>query len=622
MQEAQRFDSFFQNNSEAPWMVLKGDSKEVLADVASQWSRADRPVFRCDLKQLVHLANTADGRKALLETLNRDFKDKAHSPILILENYRPGWSTTLYPAAAAPVVQDVVQSIGASRLGQTIQNGLAQLGVNPSELAKTMETAAPALKEDVPLVVTELFNFIKSEKLPAVMLTSGTDAAHLPSEVWKPRTLQPLKLNEMVAWLDIRYQSMQRAAGQEVTANNPWIASIVYAVHHLKDATIPGTVLDLSAKILSLKAKSTQEGLLVPFLEALDGNKSIPEINSALALAGEQIDDHAFDEIHHNDAIVCPEALKSRLHHLISSPRLAVLWVTEDSTVRRQNLMDQMAAGLKGVQQTCTHLNYALIKTMPPALKALVLGASLPALNKATVVTLEEEALKDDAVVKLLQAGNYKVVCFKGQQKQKSSSSAAQAGFVGNLVQQGLDMVKEQVGSLVPAAATTNAAKSIFAQEFEYIPSDLSRGDLRSLLNRHLLDAGVDEAARPALLNLYMYLAKQPDTTLDQVFDRLDTDLRIYHKTSVEEICKQFHSFYGSEFGLSVDSVKYEVSPQLTSRVYRVQRGIFSAVSTIFSIVTYPIRKGAWLLGAVGTGLGGFLFSFVFGWVRRRIIGI
>jgi Cdc6-like AAA superfamily ATPase len=612
--EADRFDPFFQNHNAAPLMVLNGDSKELLADVASQWSRDNRPVYRCDLEQLVHLANSPDGREALKDTL-KSFKTRVHQPILIFENCNPSWCQDLSPRARAAEVTDALQTLVKTPIGQTVQKGIDQLGQQiglvPTPVMPPV-VAAPEIprEEGVPKIIADLFKLIEEEKIPSVILNSGNHRLQLPPEKWHNRFLEPLRLNEMIEWLTAR----QGEGAKDVPL-------MVYALYNLKDHTIPGTVLDMCAQVIRLKVADKSGDLLRHLLVVLDGHKSMDQIKHAVVLAQKQIDTHAFDEIKHDPHRNCPAALKSRLHELVSSLKLSVLWITEDSFVCRQNLLDQMATGLKSVKQTCTHLNYELIKEMPPALKALVLAESLPSVNKATIITIEEEALKDVAVMQLLSAGNYKVVCFRSQQKQQAASSA-QNSFVTGLWEQGLNLFRDQIGQVIPQASAETATKHPFAREFEYIPSGLNPKELRLLINRQLMGAGAQDAIRPILQNLYLFLAFQSNTSVDDVFSNLNTDLRLYDLSSVDAICDQFQGLYGSKYGLSLSRIRYEANPRMSSMVYRFHRAVISTLFTLFTIVSYPIRKGAWLLGVLGTALSGLFITSVLGWIRRRIFGI
>jgi len=616
VEESKRFASFFGNHPDEPWMLLRGDSKEMLADVSSQWAESGRTVYRCNLRELSRLANTPEGKKFLKLFLEQNFQNGT-PPILVLENFKPGWCTTLYPQESQTLATaDLTQAFESSKLGQTLNRGLQQIGINPGEitggLTATTGTARVAPQEDVPEVVKQLLEFIKKEHIPAVVIESAAEV-RMPTEVWKPRVLRPLQLQEMVQWLTAKYET---ASGQKVPENDPWVVKVVYALYHLKDSSISGSVLDLAARIVNLKARTPDASLLSHFLTVLDGNKSIEEINEVLSLVEREVQTKVFGEIVHNAYSECPDGLKNRLHHLTSSPQLSVLWVNEESSIRRESIMDQMAKGLHNAGQTCTHLNYQQLKAMPASLKALVLEESLPMLRAATVVMLEEEALKDPAVVTLLKSGKYKVVCFRSQPKQKGST--APSSLMGNVVQQGFDMVKEHLGGVL--SQQPEAEKSIFAQELEYVPEVLNKRELRMLIDRRLKDKNVDPSVTPALQNLYMLLARQPEMTTDRVFDRLDKDLECYTQT-VDSICQQFQEFYGAELGMGETAVRYTVNPALTSKGYRTWRGFTSILGKGFSILTYPIRKGAWFFGVAGTALGGVFVSSVGAWIRRRFIG-
>jgi hypothetical protein len=574
--ESSRLLPVLLNNPDRPWMVLSGESKQLQMDIVADWSKKGHTVYRCDLMRLVRMANNVDGLK-MLKLFTRE-----EGSILILENFNPAWGTVLQ--TPPPVVPNLVHSIENSQMGQMAQRGLRQLGIDTREITSSISAATTTLSsEDSPEIVAALLKMIKSEKIPAVIVQSGGEPISLPAETWKSRPLRPLKLDEMVEWLS--------AKGSE--ADKAWIATVSFALYNL--CPEPGNVLDLAARVVALAAK---EKVLDHINTVLDGLRTREEIQQAWALAQQQKEMHAFDGV--DGSIECPEALRGRLHYLMSSSPSSILYVVEDSTARRQSLANQIAKGLLPLGQTAIHLNYRQMKGMAAPLKGKLIEKQLSMFKNAPVVIIEEEVLKDPAVMQ--QLGGFHLVCFRAAQKVQPSADRT---FLGHLFHQGVDIVKQQMA--VPSVGG-----------FEYIPGKITEQELQLLISQRLKDAAVPAAVRPALQNLYVYLAQQPRTSLDQVVEGLTKDLKVYDLSSGEKICEQFNTFYGADLGISLSGIKYEVSPQMTSWVYRTVRGVVWAGSIALFYLTYPIRQAIWLISAVASTLLGSTF----GWARRRIIGV
>jgi hypothetical protein len=593
-QDAERLYPFFAANPDHPWMILQGPSKQLITDVASNWSARGQPVYRCDVAKLARLANTPDGKQYLERALSLLLRGGANKPILVLDNCKPQWLGPSSMMTTSSAIPDVVQSLESSRLGQVATNALRRVGIDTSEVTAAVTQTAPAAPETIPDVVKQLFAFIEQEKVSAVLVQEG--ALLVAPKDWAVQTLSPLTLDEMIDWLNVRFE------GAGGTDNKVLVANALFALHHLVDTTQANAVLDLAEKAVVLVAHGSADSL-ADQLRLLLPHKTPSEISGALSLAAQESQKPVFATITTEQP--CSEKLKSKVRALVGTTERAVLWVTENSRLRRESLMEQMKQELNASGKPAIYLDYPLLKQLPLALRKLVLEKHMERFNRESVLMLEEEALRDPEIVKLVESGPVKVVCFKSEKIDSPENASEGSGVLGSLLHQATQYFENL------AQKSASESTSPFTKEFEYHHAPLESNEAQTLLSR-----GIPPASE-TLRKLYLLLVQENGSNLDTVHSHLREDLTSYDGKNIEGACQHFHGLYGKQLNMSLNAVRYAVDTHLTSKAYRLQRGIGTVLTTTFSILSYPVRSGVRILGVGVFGGIGYLASRV----RQRIIG-
>lgn len=593
-QDADRLYPFFGANPDHPWMILQGPSKQLIADVAANWSAHGQPVYRCDVAKLARLGNTPDGKQYLDRTLSLLLRGGANKPILVLENCKSQWIDSSSASVASSTIPDVVQNLESTRLGQMAANTLRRVGIDTSEVTAVVTQTTPVAPETTPDIVKQLFTFIHQEKVSTVSVQDG--ALPTTPKDWTLQTLSPLTLDEMIEWLNARFQ---RAGGSDNTA---LMANVLFTLHHLMDTAQTNSVLDLAEKAAVLAAHGGVDRL-ADHLRLLLPHKAPSEIEGALSLATQESAKPVFVTISIQQP--CPSKLKNKVGALLGATERAVLWVTENSRLRRESLMEQMKQELDAQGKPAIYLDYPLLKQLPVSLRKLVLEKHMTRFNRESVLMLDEEALRDPEIVKMLESGSVKVVCFKSEKTDSTESASEGSGVLGNLFQQATQYFE----SLAKKAEVQNTIS--FTKEFEYHHVPLESREAQVLLSR-----GIPPASE-TLRKLYLLLVQENGSNLDTVHSHLREDLSSYDGQSIDEACAHFHGLYGNELNMSLNGVRYAVDAHLTSKAYRLQRGIGTILTTTFSALLYPLRNGVKLLGkGVFGGIG-----YVISRARQRMIG-
>ncbi len=655
--EAKRAQSYFEAHADEPFLILQGDSQKFLTDVVSHCIDEGQEVYRCDATKLFRQANTLEGRQLLKEWLNRLFRGKRKKPLLVIENCKPSWLGVTTAVSSATSTQGLIQQAVQTDLGRKIQDGVQQLigpGARMGPLFENISMPYSLPLSKLPAIIDDLFKFIEEDKIPSIIPFYSEVDLKTSREKWDLLPIRTLSMPEMVKWLNERYQAQSKLPD----LNNPPIFQIVLALYHLKDAMISTSILDLAAQVVDCIAAEINEiyagtrGLIDTFqieasaediqkevennydssiehlseiiLKILGGVKSLEEINKALMDSQKQIQTSPFSVLksHQEKKPFFEDTLNSRLHDLFASSTSAILWIQDESKIHQAWLKEHIVGFSNLRHYECLYFDHRLIKNLPSELKERLLQFHFDSFKEATVLILEEDAIHDETLKKILPPG-IKILCFKSIAT--SSQNALSAPAINTFAQQGIDLVNKFVPGILAAPKSPARATDAFFtpyQQFDYAPTAFNSHSLSVVLAGLIHQEGVEDVKSSLILQRLYALLVQNGKKIDHVFDLLKNDLKLMKGLNAEGICEQFTQFYGKELDMDMADIKYEANPFSGTRSYLIKRWMKRSFSTFCRVLAMPFRLLSSLdpMYIVNLG-GGFAFLRIFHWIRRRLIG-
>jgi hypothetical protein len=308
----------------------------------------------------------------------------------------------------------------------------------------------------------------------------------------------------------------------------------------------------------------------------------------------------------------------NEMHHLLAEPRPAILWIAEESDLGRQWFLDQAANYLQQESKTCFRLNRELLKDIPIELKDHILKKQLAALDANAVIFITEQELNDPLILRLMTEKKCKVICFKAAgQKEKQSILANMPA--GELIQTGLNVARQLMPDVIPPSspAPTTAAPSPLSAfpQFNYQPAD-NENTLNQLLGYYVRSQkGSQDLSRSVQLLYPLHAGAKRKS--DHICGLLVRDYPHIENLKAEEICNYFYTRYGAELKMTLDDIKYEADPSLTSNGYQYKRAFKGFGRRIFGFLTLPFR---WMGPAATAGLSSIASTFAIGrmltWAR------
>ncbi len=580
--EAKRLEVFFHGQNDEPWLVLQEESPTFLQLLASYWVKDHRPVYRCNLRELNRLANTSVGKELLKEYLVRNFMHKVNLPILILEEYNPDWlrshesdSVSTNFSQGAEVIDQVVDRISTG-LVATMSNG---------------HSAVPDRKE--PGIVDDLLKFIIRERIPAVVLDKKKKVVPTSSDPWKVRPTTPLTFAQMFEWLEFRFK--ERSGNQHQDCQ--WIRKTLLTLYYLHDHNLKHAPLEMAARVIDLQAENNQSHDSLS--SVLDGCRTTTQISDAWRDAQSHLEGELLTKIGYRAEVNPPASLEAQWLRTLHASQYAVLLIEEESKVRQQSILSQIAT----LQRDFYQLNAQLFTQMPPALKALAINEALNSIPEGSAIVLDGAAIANPTIVQALRKKRCKIVSFVTAQVPSGERSEG----LSHLVDRGVQVFQEIRTSVQGSQSTP------FELEIRYKPSALMEPEVRSFIQK-ALPQSVQGPTRLALLNLYLLLLKPPYEMLDATVVQIGLDQNLHVSSSVDALCKAFHAKYGADLQMSLQRIQFEADPSSVNWSYRFYRAAVSQVST-------PFQQGSRLWGVTKSLLGAYFLNKVTGWARR-VVGI